>query len=144
MPPSGINPLQKICVDLVHEQPEHLATGILDMDTGMTLAAYHEVKYFSDVYVEMLMDASVKMFRGPMISRIDDLISAQHGKPFERHLEEMYFRTPGTRHFLHTVPKTHSVLIFVTAIRMSREKGWRTATAALPRIAPHCPEAIHI
>jgi len=139
----NMNSLWKICHDLVHEQPGHIAAGILDLDTGMTLAAYHEVDYFTDAYVEMLMDASAKMFRGPVISRIDDLISAQQGRPFERHLEEIYFRTSRTHHFLCTIPETPAALIFVAAINMDRTLSWKTATDTLPRIAPHCPEPIH-
>lgn len=139
---SGVKPLQKICHDLVHGKPGRIAAGVVGLDTGMMLAAYHEVDYFTDAYVEMLMDASVRMFRGPVISRIDDLISAQQGKAFERHLEEIYFRTPGTHHFLCTVPETSAALIFVTTISLDRALGWKTATDTLPLIIPHCPELI--
>jgi len=136
--------LQKICHGLVHKQAGHIAAGIIDLDTGAMLAAYHEVTYFTDAYVETVMAATATMFRGPVISRIDELVSAQQDKPFGRHLEEIYFRTPGTHHFLCTVPGTPAALIFVTAISIARDKGWKIATDTLSLIAPHCPEAIHI
>jgi len=137
---SSINPaLQAICSRLVKQDNAHIAAGIVDLDTAMVLAAYHEVEYFSDAYVETVMEASVNMFRGPVMEEIDELVSAQRNLPFSRNMEEVYFRTPHTHHFLCIPENTCCLLILVTSIHAGREMGWQLAHKALPEIAPHCP-----
>jgi len=138
-----INPaLQDICCQLVKQEATHIAAGVVDLDTAMVLAAYHEVDYFNDAFVETVMEASVHMFRGPVMEEIDELVSAQRNLPFSRHIEEMYFRTPHTHHFLCIPENTSCLLILVTSIHAKRDTAWQTAHKIMPELAPLCPSPL--
>ncbi|MDQ6965707.1 MAG: hypothetical protein Q9M23_02150, partial [Mariprofundaceae bacterium] len=84
------HPLQAICRTLLRRNPGHIAVGLIDLDTTAILIAMHEVEYFSEPYIETVMAATARMFRGPTIARIDELISLQQSRAFERHIEEIY------------------------------------------------------
>ncbi len=131
--------LQDICCRLVQQKDSHIAAGVVDLDTAIALATYHEVDYFNDAYVETVMEACVNMFRGPVMEEIDELVSAQRDMPFSRNMKELYFRTPHTHHFLCCPEKTSCVLILVTSIHGERDTAWQMAHDALIKIAPHCP-----
>ncbi|MDQ6987759.1 MAG: hypothetical protein Q9M25_08150 [Mariprofundaceae bacterium] len=136
----GVNSsLQDICRQLVQNHDAPIAAGVIDLDTATVLAAFHEVAYFTEAYVETLMEASANMFRGPVIEEIDELISAQKNRPFARHMQEVYFRTPHTHHFLCLIPETPAALILVSSIHAPRDTAWQLAQATLAKLRPHCP-----
>jgi len=114
-------PLYTQCRGLLDSDSGNIAVGIINLDTRTILTACHYVAYFSEAYLETVMAATVEMFRGQMIQRIDDLISVQQGRSFERHIEEIYFRTPRTHHFLKPIPETSCALILVTGIHANRD-----------------------
>jgi len=136
------HPIQTICRTLLKQDPGHMAVGLVDMDTATILIAMHDVEYFSEPYIETLMAAAARMFRGPTIARIDELISLQQNKAFERHIEEIYFRTRRTHHFLCPAPETSCALILVTGIDCDRDIAWKLARETLPKIAPLCPAPV--
>jgi len=137
------HPLYKQCRGLLDSDPGNIAVGIINLDTRTILTACHDVAYFSEAYVETVMAATVEMFRGQIIERIDDLISVQQSRSFERHIQEVYFRTPRTHHFLNPIPETSCALILVTGIHADRDAAWETAKTCLPGLAPHCPRPVH-
>ncbi|MDX8392652.1 MAG: hypothetical protein R8K53_08835 [Mariprofundaceae bacterium] len=135
-------PLHHICQKLVQGDAMYIAAGVIELDTTTILAAYHEVDFFTDAYVETVMEATANMLRGPLVEEVDELISAQKNQPFTRHLQEVYFRTPHTHHFICTVPETSSALILVAAVQAERNIVWQVANTTLASIAPHCPPPI--
>jgi len=136
------HPLQAICRTLLKQNPGHIAVGLIDLDTATILIAIHDVEYFSEPYVETVMAATARMFRGPTIARIDELISLQQNRAFERHIEEIYFRTPRTHHFLCPVPETSCALILVTGIDCDRDTAWKLTRETLPIVVPLCPPPV--
>ncbi len=131
--------LQDICRQLVQNHQAHIAAGVINLDTATMLAAFHEVAYFTEAYVETVMEASANMFRGPVIEEIDELVSAQQNRAFSRHMQEVYFRTPHTHHFLCLIPETPAALILVSSIQAPRDTAWQLAHAILAELRPHCP-----
>jgi len=136
------HPLQAICRTLLNQHPGHMAVGLIDLDTATTLIAMHDVEYLSEPYIETLMAAAARMFRGPTVTRIDELISLQQNKEFERHIEEIYFRTRRTHHFLCPVPDTSCALILVSSMDCDRDIAWKMTRETLPSVAPLCPAPV--
>ncbi len=133
--------LESICRAIV-TQHHYIAAGVVDLETSNKLASYHKVGYFTDAYIEMVSIAAAQMFYSPTITKIEELIAAQRNQPFQRHIEEIYFRTAGTHHFICKVPGKAVVLVVVTPIHADRDSGWDVTKAQLEHIAPYCPDAV--
>ena len=136
--------MEKLAEELASKAHKTIAVAFIDLDTFEPLAIWHNVGYFSDAYINMVALSAAELFRGPRTIRVEELIAAQRDVPFQYHIDEYYFHTKGTHHYLMIVPKTAVLAVLITPTCNDREHDRDILVNFLPVLQPHCPEPIPI
>jgi len=136
--------LEALAKELASKANQTIATALIDLDTFEPLGIWHSVGYFSDAYINMVAISAAELFRGPRIIRVEELISAQRDLPFQYHIDEYYFHTKGTHHYLMIVPETAILAVLIIPAFNDRETGRNVLLDFLPTIKPHCPKPLPI
>jgi len=136
--------MKHLATQMAEKADNTIAVAMINLDTFESLAIWHSVGYFTEAYINMVALAAAELFRGPRIIKVEELISAQRNKPFQYHIDEYYFHTKGTHHFMMLVPKTSIMVVFITPATNDRETDRNSLAEFLPQIQPHCPEALPV
>ncbi|HHM06510.1 MAG TPA: hypothetical protein ENJ19_12340 [Gammaproteobacteria bacterium] len=132
--------LNDICKGIVSEVDEALGAAIVDLNTGLLLAAAHNIPYFTQTYLDAVAAAAVEMFRGKGVTNVEKLLAQMRGEEHSPMMQEVQMTTEKTYHFMVTVPgKPNALAILVTSRRANLGMGWSAVRSRLPEIAPHCP-----
>jgi hypothetical protein len=132
--------LQDVCVNLTKEVPEALGFAVVDISSGLMLAAAHNVPYFTQSYLDAIAAAAVDMFRGKTISNVEKLLSSTRGKEVRNLVQEIQMTTESTFHFMALVPgKPQCLTVLITSKRANLGMGWVSLRKALADITPLCP-----
>lgn len=132
--------LESICHALLRDVKHAAGVAVVDLQTGLCLAVAHNVPYFTQSYIDVVSASAADMFRGKTISNVEQVLTAHRGTKVERTLQEMQFSTPGTIHFMATVPgKPDALLVMITSRQVDTDAGWAAVRQALPIVAPFCP-----
>ena len=89
-------------------------------------------------YINMVALSAAELFRGPRIIKVEELLAAQRNQPFQYHIDEYYFHTKGTHHFMMIVPETTMLAVLITPTQNNRENDRQFLLDFLPTIRPHC------
>jgi len=131
---------QQILEALVTDTDGGLAAAVVDLESGLLIAAYHNVPYFTQSYIDAVGVAAVDMFRGKTITAVETMMAAQRGEELKYHVKEIQMTTDGTFHFMSVIPdKPNYLLIFVTRTTTSLGAGWMATRNALNEVTAFCP-----
>jgi hypothetical protein len=101
-----------------------LACAIVDVNTGMLLGIHHLVPHFTPDYLDAVAAASVEMFSGRTVKRIEQLLSSMSGVPVQESFEEIFTSSPRVFHFMKLIREKQVIIILVTRKSVSQGMGW--------------------
>ncbi len=117
-----------------------LGCAVVDLESGLLLAAAHHIPYFTTSYLEAVAAAAVDMIRGKNVRAIEALFSNQYGRVVEKTIQEIQMATDNTYHFMAVVPeKPNALIVLITSKKTNLGMGWSAVRRNLPLIAPLCP-----
>lgn len=117
-----------------------LGCAVVDLETGLLIAAAHNVPYFTSSYLDAVAAAAVDMLRGKNVRAVESLLSTQRGKKVEKMIQEVQMTTEHTLHFMATIPeKPDALVVLITNRKTNLGMGWSAVRKNLPLIAPLCP-----
>jgi hypothetical protein len=122
--------LDEMCQQIVTEVDGAIACGIVDLETGMMMGVFHNVPYFTQDYLDAVAAASVDMFRGRNVSRIEQLIAKQRGTTPEHAFQEV---------FMSVIEGKNSLVVMVTKKSTNQGMGWSALRMGIGDIAPLLP-----
>ncbi|MGE3540598.1 MAG: hypothetical protein AB7N91_24555 [Candidatus Tectimicrobiota bacterium] len=128
-----------ICRHIVEGSHGGLASAVVDVNTGMLLGSYHLVPYFTPAYLDAIAAASVEMFRGRTVRRIEELLSRQRGTVVQNSFEEIFIASTGVFHFMRLVQDKEAIVVLVTRKDASQGMGWAVLRNALSDITALLP-----
>lgn len=128
--------LKQICENIYSEVNGAIAVGVVDLSSGMPLEIYHRVEYFTQEYIDLVSAASVDMFRGKNVAKVEEKLANQRRKPLSHSIQEVLMTTEGTIHFMAVLPGKNDILaLLVTNKKASVGMGWAILRNALPEIS---------
>lgn len=117
--------LNQICESIYREVDSAIAMAIVDLESGLPMAVYHQVPHFDQNYVDLVSAAAVDMFRGRTVRNVEEELSQQRGKSAMHSIKEVQMVTDGTYHFMITLPKyPHIVAILITTKKALMGMAW--------------------
>ncbi|MDQ6953182.1 MAG: hypothetical protein Q9M15_06630 [Mariprofundaceae bacterium] len=117
-----------------------LGCGVVDLQSGMLLGAYHSVPYFTQSFLDAVGAAAVDMIRGRNVVAVQKMIATQRGVDKAPGFTEIQMTSENTYHFVSVVPgKPNALVILITSKQTNLGMGWAGLRQALPEIAPKCP-----
>ncbi|PKL75719.1 MAG: hypothetical protein CVV27_13935 [Candidatus Melainabacteria bacterium HGW-Melainabacteria-1] len=131
--------IDALCQQLCGDIDGAIACGVVDLESGMMLGVHHTVPYFTQDYLDAVAAASVDMFRGRNISRIEQLIAKQRGATPEHVVEETFMTTKGTYHFMKVIPGKSSLVVLITKRSTNQGMGWSAIRNFMSDFAPMVP-----
>lgn len=132
--------LNGVCQELVNDVSDALGAAVVDLSSGLLLAAHHNVPYFTQSYLDAVAAAAVDMFRGKTISTVEKLLANQRGTQVVNSIKEVQMSTDHTYHFMSIVPgKDDCLMVLITGRKANLGMGWSSLRTALPTVAPLCP-----
>jgi hypothetical protein len=127
------------CKQVYDKVDDCLAVGVVDLDTGMLMGAYHTVPYFTQAYLDAIAAAAVEMFRGKNVRRIEELLGQQRSAQLHDSFEEIFISSPKVFHFMATLKDKGAVVVMVTKKTVNQGMGWaalRNNVAAIQQTLP--------
>ena len=128
--------LQTICESIYSDVNGAIAVAVVDLSSGMPLQVYHRVSYFTQDYVDLVSAASVDMFRGRNVAKVEEQLADQRNRPLSHSIQEVLMTTEGTIHFMAVLPEKKDILaLLVTNKKVSIGMGWAVLRNALPELS---------
>lgn len=123
------------CRDVVNKVEGAVACGVVDLDTGMLLGIHNSAQY-TQTLNEVVAAASMDLFRGPNVGRVEQMVRAHRGLPEngEHYFQEIHISSANNFHFAKTLNGGKAVMMLVTKKRTSIGLGWAELRAALPAV----------
>jgi len=132
--------LNDVMKTLVSEVEGALACAVVDLESGLMLAAHHTVPYFTQSYMDAVAAAAVDVFRGKTVATVEKLLTLQRGVEVKNSIMEIQMATEGTYHFMLTVSgKPNALMVLVTTRKVNLGMGWTSVRRAVKEVAPFCP-----
>ncbi len=128
------------CRDVVNKVDGAVACGVVDLDTGMLLGIHNAAQY-TQTLNEVVAAATMDMFRGPNIGRIEQMVRAHRGVPenADHYFQEVHITSEHNYHFAKTIRAGRAVMMLVTRKTTNIGMGWAQLKAAIPSVEPHVP-----
>lgn len=128
------------CRDVVGKVDGAVAAGVVDLDTGMLLGVHNAAQY-TQTLNEIVAAACMDLFRGPNISRIEQMVRQHRGVPEngEHYFQEIHVTSTNNYHFAKTVKNGRAVIMLVTRKTTNIGMGWAQLKAVIPTIEPLVP-----
>ncbi len=116
------------------------ACGVVDLDSGMLLGIHNAAGYTQSLN-ELVAGATMDMFRGPNISRIEQAVRAHRGQPEDgaHYFDEIHITSTHNYHFAKTIKGGRYVLMLVTKKTTNIGMGWANLKSAIPDVEPLLP-----
>jgi hypothetical protein len=117
-----------------------VACGVVDLDSGMLLGIFNSASYTQSLN-ELVAGATMDMFRGPNISRIEQAVRAHRGVPEDggHYFDEIHVTSHNNYHFAKTIKGGRYVVMLVTKKTTNLGMGWAQLKAAIPSLEPLLP-----
>ena len=128
------------CRNIVTAVDGAVACGVVDLETGMLLGIYNSSGY-TQTLNEIVAAATMDLFRGPNIARIQQMVRQHRGLPEngEHYFDEIHVTSKNNFHFAKTVKGGRAVVMLVTRKNTNIGMGWAQLKAQLPVIEPLVP-----
>jgi len=121
-----------ICRKVIENMTDGLACAVVDINTGLLMGIHHSVSYFTPDYLDAIAAASVEMFAGRTVKRIEQLMSVMSKTTVQESFEEIFVASPRVFHFMILVREKNAIAILVTRNNISRGMGWASLRNAVP------------
>ncbi|MFN8577866.1 MAG: hypothetical protein U0354_13525 [Candidatus Sericytochromatia bacterium] len=131
--------LSDVCQSVCQDVDGAVAVGVVDLSSGMMMGVYHTVPYFTQDYLDAVSAASVEMFRGKLVSRIEQLLSKQRGGEVKETFQEIFINSSHVYHFMKVIEEKNAVVIMVTKKTTNQGMGWSSLKMAIPDIKALLP-----
>lgn len=128
-----------VCRKVVENVNDGLACGVVDMKTGLLMGIHHLVPHFTPDYLDAVAAASVEMFAGRTVKRIEQLLSVMSRTPVQESFEEIFVASPRVFHFMKLVREKNAIAILVTRKDISQGMGWASLRSAVPDFIASLP-----
>jgi len=117
-----------------------VACGVVDLDSGMLLGIHNSANYTQSLN-ELVAGATMDMFRGPNISRIEQAVRAHRGEPEngEHYFDEIHVTSAHNFHFAKAIKGSRYVVMLVTRKTTNLGMGWASLRAVIPTLEPLLP-----
>jgi hypothetical protein len=117
-----------------------LGVAVVDLHSGLLIAAAHNAPHFTDAYLDTLAASAVDMFRGKAVTNIEKMMTGMRGSLVRDIVKEAQITTEGTCHFMATSPAKPGMLaVLITTRRADLVASWSAVRGMLPAVAPYCP-----
>ncbi|AKU90093.1 hypothetical protein [Vulgatibacter incomptus] len=128
------------CKNVVTAVEGAIACGVVDLDTGMLLGINNGAQY-TQTLNEIVAAATMDMFRGPNIMRIQQMVRVHRGLPEngENYFDEVHIVSKNNFHFAKTLRGGRAVIMLVTRKSTNIGMGWAQLRAAIPSVEPLVP-----
>jgi len=117
-----------------------VACGVVDLDTGMLLGIHNAAGY-TQTLNEIVAAATMDLFRGPNVGRVEQLVRAHRGLPDdgEHYFEEVQITSQHNLHFAKTLKGGKVVIMLVTKKTTNLGLGWAQLKTVIPAVEPLVP-----
>lgn len=134
--PAKSGTLEKIdtaCQRVVTLVEGGVACGVIELQSRRLLGI-HNVRDTSDTHDGLVAEATVDLFRGPSVSRLEAMLREPRGDEgaAEHVLEEVQLTSRHHHHFAKTLEGGRAVILLVTKRSTSLGMGWAQLRAAIP------------
>jgi CheY-like chemotaxis protein len=128
------------CRDVVQKVDGAVSCAVVDLESGMLHGMYNTTN-FTPALEEHLARATMDLFRGPMVSKSEQMIRAHRGLPEsgERYFQEIHIASVNNYHFAKTVKKGKAAIMLVTKKTTNVGMGWAMLRSVIPLVEPHIP-----
>ncbi len=126
--------LTDVCRSMVEGVYGGLASAVVDVHTGMLLGVYHLVPHFTPEYLEAVAAASVEMFRGRTVKRVEELLGRQRGAPLQESFEEIFISSVVVFHFMKLIRDKQVLAVLVTQKDANQGLGFAMLRNQVPDI----------
>jgi len=134
-PPSSCRILDSYCRKVLDIVSGSMACGVVDLSTGILLGSSHIFPTFTSAHLDVLAAASVDMFRGRNVRRIEEMLSKIHGEEIRDTFEEIFISTTHTNHFIKLIRDKKALAILVAKATTHLESGWSGLRNSIPMLA---------
>ena len=128
------------CKKIVEGVDGAVACGVVDLDTGMLLGV-HNAEQYSQTLNEVVAAATMDVFRGPNVSKIEQMVRSHRGQPEDdgHYFEEVHVTSKNNFHFAKTIKGGKAVIMLVTKKTTNVGMGWANIKQAVPELEPMVP-----
>lgn len=130
---------QNVCKDIVEKVQDCQAVGVVDLNTGMLMGVHNIVPHFTQAYLDAVAAASVEMFRGKMVQRVEELLGKQRGEPVKDSFEEIFISSPKVYHFMMLIRDKSTLVVMVTKKTTNQGMGWAALRSSIEDIRATLP-----
>ncbi len=128
------------CKNMVDNVDGAVAAGVVDLDTGMLLGIYNSAGY-SQTLNEVVAAATMDLFRGNNVGRIEQLVRKFRGIPEggEHYFQEVHVTSENNYHFAKTMKDGKAVVMLVTKKTTNIGMGWAQLKSSVGGVEPLVP-----
>lgn len=128
------------CREVVNNVDGAVACGVVDLDTGMLLGIHNSSQY-TQTMNEVVAAATMDMFRGPNIGRIEQMVRSHRGMPEngDHYFQEIHITSAYNFHFAKVIRSGKAVMMLVTKKTTNIGMGWAQLKASIPTVEPLVP-----
>lgn len=128
------------CRDVVGKVEGAVACGVVDLDTGMLLGIHNGAQY-TQTLNEIVAAATMDLFRGGNIARIEQMVRAHRGLPEngDHYFQEIHVTSAHNYHFAKTIKGGKAVIMLVTKKSTNIGMGWAMLKSVIPTVEPLVP-----
>lgn len=128
------------CKEVVGKVDGAVACGVVDLDTGMLLGIFNAAQY-TQTLNEVVAAATMDLFRGPNIARVEQMVRAHRGIPEngERYFQEVHVTSSNNYHFAKVIKGGKAVVMLVTKKTTNIGMGWAQLKTIIPTVEPLVP-----
>ncbi|HEX7807822.1 MAG TPA: hypothetical protein VF608_03840 [Thermoanaerobaculia bacterium] len=132
--------IDEACKVIVDKVDGAVACGVVDLDTGMLLGIHNSAQY-TQTLNEVVAAATMDMFRGPSINRIQQMVRSHRGLPEngEQYFQEIHVTSAHNYHFAKTIRNGRAVIMLVTKKSTNIGMGWAELKSVIPTVEPLVP-----
>jgi hypothetical protein len=128
------------CREVVNKVDGAVACGVVDLDTGMLLGIHNSAQY-TQTLNEIVAAATMDLFRGPNVGRVEQMVRAHRGVPEngEHYFQEVHITSAHNYHFAKTIKGGKAVIMLVTKKTTNIGMGWAMLKSVISTVEPHVP-----
>src|SRR5262249_50168190 len=117
-----------------------IACGVVDLETGLLLGIHNSAQY-TQTLNEVVAAATMDLFRGPNIGRVEQMVRSHRGMPENgaRYFEEVHVSPTPTFQFAKVIKNGRAVIMLVTKKTTNIGTGWAQLKTTIPQIEPLVP-----
>lgn len=132
--------IDDVCKEVVGKVDGAVACGVVDLDTGMLLGI-HNASQYTQTLNEIVAAATVDLFRGSNVGRIEQLVRTHRGvtENGAHYFNEVHITSEHNFHFAKTIREGKAVVMLVTKKTTNIGMGWAQLKSAVPSLEPLVP-----